>query len=352
MILSLFFSSSFLGFQGLCRYKQRITFKKAGDGFLFYALCDTSGYLYQFFPFFDPKLERHFDLSKTFSAVIQLCKHLPVGNEWHHLFVDNLYGNIKLAEHLLAMKIECTATMRKDRVPKALKFTGSTSLNDFISLYRNGVTVIKWMDKKEVTFLTTAKAHIPLQVVFTDRKRAITNPVTGKLTREFIPVPVLNVAKDYNYNMNGVDIQDQFRQVYNIKLRKRKWWLSIWFFLLETCICNAYLSYRTYMKVTGREADIMSHFDFRLKLAHQLAPVPKKRKKRSGGSKVRIEMEHYPSKVENNENGFWMTRDCVHCKKIRKERKRTIYECQYCCSALHPECFKDFHRNLDYEIEE
>ena len=99
-----------------------------------------------------------------------------------------------------------------------------------------GVTVLKWMDKKEVTFCTTAKAHSPLALVTTMRRRAVVDPVTHVLKRQMAEITVLNVAKDYNYNMNGVDIQDQMRTVFNIKLRKRKWWFFIWFFLLEKCM--------------------------------------------------------------------------------------------------------------------
>ena len=215
--------------------------------------------------------------------------------------MDNLYGNVKLAEFLLSLKIECTTTMRKDRVPKALKFSGSPSSNDFVSLSRNGVTVLKWMDKKEVTFCTTAKAHSPLALVTTMRRRAVVDPVTHVLKRQMAEITVLNVAKDYNYNMNGVDIQDQMRTVFNIKLRKRKWWFSIWFFLLETCICNAYIAYKHFMLFIENVApeDLMTHVEFRLQLAHKLSPMRRKRKV----MQTQVLSNHYPSKVDKNDHG-------------------------------------------------
>ena len=232
-----------LGFQGMCSFKQRITFKKAGDGFLFYALCDSMGYLYQFFPFFDPQIPIHFGLSKTFSAVVELCKRVPTTSSWHHVYMDNLYGNVKLAEALLSLKFECTSTMRSDRIPKALSLPKNAQKNDFVAMYKNGVCVIKWIDKKEVKLLTTSNYHFPLKLVSTPRRRAALNLGTLQYEKVQQEVEVLNVAKDYNYHMNGVDIQDQYRHNFNLKLRKRKWWLPVWFFLLESCMCNSYLCY-------------------------------------------------------------------------------------------------------------
>ena len=193
-----------LGVRG-CLPSSRITYKKAGDGFLFYALCDTNGYLFQFFPFFDTQwVMNHFGMAKTFSAVVELLKHIPTTEEWHHVFMDNLYGNVKLAEHLLEMKFECTSTMRANRIPKGLKLNAKPAHNEFVSLFRNGVKVIKWMDKKEVRFCTTAQQHFPEMLIDKTMKRPVKDPVTGAYERKEVIEQVLNVAKDYNDNMNGV----------------------------------------------------------------------------------------------------------------------------------------------------
>ena len=87
-----------LGYQGQHPDKERITYKSAGDGFLVYSVCDAaSAYTYDF----RPKMcilwdKRMGGVTPTFAAVLCLLQSLE--GKWHHVFVDNLYGNLKLAE--------------------------------------------------------------------------------------------------------------------------------------------------------------------------------------------------------------------------------------------------------------
>ena len=265
--------------------------------------------------------------------------------------------NVKLAEHLLEMKFECTSTMRANRIPKGLKLNAKPAHNEFVSPFRNGVKVIKWMDKKEVRFCTTAQQHLPEMLIDKTMKRPVKDPVTGAYERIEVIEQVLNVAKDYNDNMNGVDVCDQHRQVYHIKLKKRKWWFPIWFFLLDTCICNAYICYKTYMKnaevtidiTTGVNSTIMDHAAFRALLAAQLSPLNKRKRKTNYGKTLQnfelSHVPHVPTFTDKNDNGSWKTRDCAERKRSLGTKLRTIYQCGFCKVALHPECFFNWHKD-------
>jgi hypothetical protein len=151
-----------IAFQGMHRNKERITYKRAGDGFLVYALCDTNGYVFDYNIKFDPQWCRNNNgLSATFSAVIELLKSVPATNEWHHVYVDNLYGNVALAEECYRRKILFTSTMRSNRVPKELKLPPGAPLGAFVRLSMGHVTVVRWKDRREVLFATTA--HNPIR---------------------------------------------------------------------------------------------------------------------------------------------------------------------------------------------
>ena len=74
-----------VSFKGWSAYKSRIKFKRAGDGFLNYALCDPEcGYTWAFYFQFDTRIPQEPGLSKTFNAVYQLMGQLP--GDGHHVF--------------------------------------------------------------------------------------------------------------------------------------------------------------------------------------------------------------------------------------------------------------------------
>ena len=135
----------------------------------------------------------------------------------------------------------------------------------------------------------------------------------------------MNVAKDYNSNMNGVDLTDQLRSVYNCRIRSRKWWVPLFFWLLETAIVNSYLCYKFYFKKLHPDKDPpLSHSKFRSTLAHSLSP-PTMEKRRRRTTQVtptpttRRQGSHWPSRIGNTESGRPIERYCVYCKEKNEE---------------------------------
>ena len=131
------------------------------------------------------------------------------------MFVDNLHGNIKLAEECFKRKILWTSTMRADRIPKSLKLSERGPKGEFACEKVGNVLCVIWRDRKEVKFATTG--HLKVERVDTERRRP--REVNGKLVWTPVTESVLNVSKDYNNFMNGVDVADQLRTYYSTKLR-------------------------------------------------------------------------------------------------------------------------------------
>jgi hypothetical protein len=49
------------------------------------------------------------------------------------------------------------------------------------------------------------------------------------------------MVDDYNHFMNGVDIANQLRAKFSTEQRTSRTWVPLFYYLLDTAICNAYL---------------------------------------------------------------------------------------------------------------
>ncbi len=69
----------------------------------------------------------------------------------------------------------------------------------------------------------------------------------------------------YNQYMNGVDHSDQIRSYYSHRLKSRKYYMYLFFFVFECCITNAFVLQKQY-----RSAPIKTTKQYRLLLAEKL----------------------------------------------------------------------------------
>ena len=89
-----------------------------------------------------------------------------------------------------------------------------------------------WQDKGVVYFLSTMDDH-DFELAAVDRR-------TGAEVKQ-VPAPPCAVA--YNRGMGGVDTADQLRSVYSLRRRGRKWWLNLYYRMIDVAIVNAYCCY-------------------------------------------------------------------------------------------------------------
>lgn len=57
-----------------------------------------------------------------------------------------------------------------------------------------------------------------------------------------IPCPA--AVKEYNRFMGGVDLLDSFIGRHKILLKSKKWYIRIFYYLLDVTVCNAWTLYR------------------------------------------------------------------------------------------------------------
>ena len=376
-----------IGWRGMHKHKERITYKKAGDGFLIYALCDEGGYVFNFVVKFDTTWQRDIDgLCPTFSALLHLVDEMrSIFPDYKHgeIYADNLYSSIPLVQSLLQRSVYYCGTLRKSRVPKKFVLEKDDAVGTIKQLHKGDITVVLWRPKAEKEVRMITSVHRPVKESVTVRRRPSYDPVRGHYIRRSINVTVPDCAEDYNLYMNAVDIADQLRSYYTTRRRTNKWWHRFFFFVLDTALCNAYVSYKRYMNIEnerrlengGTALQVMSHRNFNVLLAEELLKASsgsgRKRKHLSSSSgsysssnekrmlakKARNDSGELPlgeevrsfvalhtlEKVTHSNSNDRLCRICVECMRVKKERKRTVYYCTDCDVGLHPECFAPHH---------
>ena len=265
-----------IGFQGNHRDKQRITYKKEGDGFLADALC-SDGYTYAFHFRHQPasqKLMHSFNCSPLHARVLGLLSQLP--DKYYTLGMDNLYMSAKLCRLAYGMKQKVMvhgvtrATLRG--IPAGIKqvevtkkaelakvrhtvtaaiLKGDEVCNDLISLCV--------YDTKPVYFLSNVCEGIE----WIKKERKVYDPIRKQQT-VMMPFYRLNVIDFYNNNMGNVDLADQLRNTYRYDTtwhRNRKWWWSIWWWGFQLLLTNAYILYRKYHLSHNSKVPV-THYEF------------------------------------------------------------------------------------------
>lgn len=94
-----------------------------------------------------------------------------------------------------------------------------------------------------------------------------------KLGRK-ITVDCPNIVSEYNKFMGGVDLLDSFIGRNKIKIRSKKWYMRLFYHLVDTALVNAWLLYkRAELQKGNNVKDTLA--DFRLKVGETLCKMGK-----------------------------------------------------------------------------
>ena len=201
---------------------------------------------------------------------------------------------------------------------------------------------------------TLWKDNKVVRVLSTNFQPKETGNVTRKLrdgTSVGVPCPTAIVA--YNKFMGGVDRNDQLRQYYHVRLRGRKYYKYIFWFLLDVTISNSYILFKNYADKDS-PATLRCLKEFRLQLAKELIADYSSRKRPGRGSSERCNLllRHYPMKKRTASD---RSIRCHYCSHVRQpsRRKETVWYCGDC--KLHlchtgiddgSDCFLLHHQHL------
>ena len=93
------------------------------------------------------------------------------------------------------------------------------------------ISIVRWLDTKHVFCISSA--HSPFYDVLATR---------GSGPR-IIELDCPAQIADYNAHMGGVDRHDQHTEMYRRHTSTRKWWVPVFWWVVEGCSVNGYLAY-------------------------------------------------------------------------------------------------------------
>jgi Transposase IS4 len=250
---------------------------------------------------------------KTVQIVNKLC--LPYAGSHRTVFVDRFYTSINLMKELDKLQLYVVGTVMRNRIPNEL--TIAKNSNTFKSMSRGDCTnhtytykddnnnvrtygLVCWKDRDMVYCLSN---NFGTDIFDSCRRRSSTG-----LLRLNRPA----VIGEYNRYMGGVDLSDQRRLHCNSTIMgQHRWWLKLFFYLLDVGTANALVLYNETMK------EKMNIFEFKQKLVTSLL-----------GSRININKPTIPAShalIINPDDGRHM---CAYCGLTG-----TLSRTRFCCQA-------------------
>jgi Transposase IS4 len=89
------------------------------------------------------------------------------------------------------------------------------------------VAITQWRDSKVVKFVSNYSTTEPSKHSYVRRGHTS-------------PTPMPTVSKDYREGMGFVDSYDRNKKLYTVKRTVRRWWLTLFFFILDAVVVNSW----------------------------------------------------------------------------------------------------------------
>lgn len=144
-------------FRGRLQFRQYIPNKTHKYGVKLYKLCSPNGFTFNI-KVYAGKGSTTSNLGHSHEIVLQLLEIIDP-KEGRIIYGDNFYSSIPLVENLYKQKMLYCGTLRSNRkgIPKDL--LKKIKRGEVIGKERNGVKIIKWVDKRPVMMITSDPNH-------------------------------------------------------------------------------------------------------------------------------------------------------------------------------------------------
>lgn len=227
---NLVIDESLMLWKGRLSFRQYLPNKRKRFGVKLFVLCDCqTGIILDFIIYTGKGTNVGCEDDKDSGLSSKVVKTLmePYLNNNHTIFMDNWYSSPDLFSWLDENNTGACGTVNPKR--KNLPCLAKKMKPGDVSVRNKGnMITVKWCDKRPVTVLSTVDKHSMVSVDTRSHKGVLK------------PKCVLN----YNSNMGSVDKSDMMIS-YNDSTRKgQKWYIKLFFHLLDLSVLNAYYLYR------------------------------------------------------------------------------------------------------------
>lgn len=327
-------------------------------GYKVYVLSGVSGFSYDFDLYAgkqsDVVRDDQKNLGTSSNVVFRLTQTISEHLNYK-VFFDNWFTSLDLMVEMDKKGILPLGTVRANRLPGAnlpsqkdlCKKGRGSSVELETTVNEQVVTAVSWLDNKVVNMCSTYVGVNPTGTVQRfNRKKKCYEELT-------CPRAVLL----YNRHMGGVDTLDSMLGYYRIKVRSKKWYMRVYFHMIDLIAVNSWLLWRRL-----NEDAYIPLLDFKLLIAEVLtqrdAPIytPTTRGRPTGSQdepgpsarKSRKRLVMPPREVA--EDGFQHLPDWTDerqvCKNIGCKGKSYIW-CLKCkahlCLNKNRNCFMEYH---------
>lgn len=252
-------------FSGRCEYRQYVPAKPNPLGLKNFVLAARDGLVLDF-EIYVGKDTLPQDVMKNLGLgagiVEKLCRTIDGSCV---LYTDRFFTSLKLAEHLLEKNkdIFLTGTVMTNRigtVAQKLKTDKALKRGQWDEKVRSdeNVCVVKWMDTKAVTMLSTCSGSAPAD---TCRRWC-------KKQNRKIDIDRPAAVRNYNTCMGGIDLCDRLIAYYRSAMRTKKWTVRTFCHFLDLVVVNCWVMYtRCCTEEDVQRKDKLGLLQYRLNLA-------------------------------------------------------------------------------------
>ncbi len=192
------------------------------------------------------------------NIVVTLASQLPF--QGFNIYMDNYYSSVPTFRYLFNLGFNVIGTVRLNRICNELHLKKSAEKG-----------TMKWhitprmsnedQDTSPILAYTWKDSGV-VYLMSTCHRGGDTIVVTRQSGAAEIEVPAPSIVEQYCFGMRGVDIADQLRSSYCIRQKSKRWYLSLFYWVVDAIIVNAFACAR-YHDFGAEESFSKTHLSFR-----------------------------------------------------------------------------------------